>query len=86
VQQTNAFMRAYKKLHSNQKDAVDKAVEDIVVDPTIGVAKKGDLQGVYVYKFECVSQRLLLVYEYDLATRLLILVGAHEDFYRKIKK
>jgi len=86
VRQTNAFMRAYKKLHSNQKDAVDKAVEDIVVDPTIGAAKKGDLQGVYVYKFECVSQRLLLAYEYDLATRLLLLVGTHENFYRKIKK
>jgi mRNA-degrading endonuclease RelE of RelBE toxin-antitoxin system len=86
VQQTNTFMRAYKKLHSNQKDAVDKAVEEIVVDPTIGAAKKGDLQGVYVYKFECVSQRLLLAYEYDSATRLLLLVGTHENFYRKIKK
>jgi len=86
VQQTNAFMRAYKKLHRNQKDAVDKAVEEIVVDPTIGAAKKGDLQGVYVYKFECVSQRLLLAYEYDSATRLLLLVGTHENFYRKIKK
>lgn len=86
MQQTNAFMRAYKKLHRNQKDAVDKAVEEIVVDPTIGAAKKGDLQGVYVYKFECVSQRLLLAYEYDSATRLLLLVGTHENFYRKIKK
>ncbi len=79
-------MRAYKKLHNNQKDAVDKAVADIVIDPTVGIAKKGDLQGVYVYKFECVGQRFLLAYEYDSVTRVLLLVGSHENFYRKIKK
>jgi len=86
VRQTNAFMRAYKRLHNNQKDAVDQAVAKIVVDPVVGAAKKGDLQGVYVYKFECVNQRFLLAYEYDLATRVLLLVGSHENFYRKIKK
>jgi len=86
VRQTNAFMRAYKRLHNNQKDAVDQAVAKIVIDPTAGTAKKGDLQGVYVYKFECVHQRFLLAYEYDLATRVLLLVGSHENFYRKIKK
>ncbi|MDQ6993038.1 MAG: type II toxin-antitoxin system RelE/ParE family toxin [Mariprofundus sp.] len=81
LRQTNAFMRAYKKLHGNQKDAVDKAVENIVSDPTIGAAKKGDLQGVYVYNFECVSQRLLWAYECDSAARLLLLVGTHEIFF-----
>jgi len=86
IRQSNAFIRAYKKLHNNQKDAVDKAVQHIVMDPTLGMAKKGDLQGVYVYKFECVSQRFLLAYEYDPTTRLLLLVGSHENFYRKIKK
>ena len=86
VQQTNAFMRSYKRLHNNQKDAVDNAVADIVRDPTLGMAKKGDLQGVYVYKFECVNQRFLLAYEYDPVTRILLLVGSHENFYRKLKK
>ncbi len=86
VKQTNAFKRAYKKLHSNQKDAVDQAVEVIVANTDLGTAKKGDLQGVHVYKFECVGQRFLLAYEYDQATRVLLLVGSHENFYRKIKK
>ncbi|PCI43533.1 MAG: addiction module toxin RelE [Proteobacteria bacterium] len=85
IRQSNAFMRSYKKLHNNQKDAVDKAVADIALDPTLGTVKKGDLQGVYVYKFECVKQRFLLAYEYDSTTRLLLLVGSHENFYRKIK-
>ncbi|MFA7241473.1 MAG: type II toxin-antitoxin system RelE/ParE family toxin [Sulfuricellaceae bacterium] len=28
---------------------------------------------------------MLLAYEYDPATRLLLLVGAHENFYRELK-
>lgn len=86
VQQTNTFLRAYKKLHNNQKDAVDRAVADIVRDPTIGEAKQGDLSGVYVYKFDCVKQRFLLAYEYDPASRVLLLVGTHENFYRNLKR
>lgn len=86
VQQTNGFLRAYKKLHNNQKDAVDQAVADIVLDPTIGEAKKGDLSGVFVYKFDCVIQVFLLAYEYDPPSRLLLLVGTHENFYRSLKR
>ncbi|TAN81636.1 MAG: type II toxin-antitoxin system RelE/ParE family toxin [Gallionella sp.] len=86
VQQTNTFLRAYKKLHNNQKDAVDQAVADIVRDPVIGEAKKGDLSGIYVYKFDCVNQLFLLAYEYDPTNRVLLLVGTHENFYRNLKR
>ena len=86
VQQANAFLRTYKKLHNNQKKEVDQAVADIVSDPTIGEAKKGDLLGVYVYKFDCINQQFLLAYEYDPATRVLLLVGTHENFYRDLKR
>lgn len=86
VIQTNAFLRAYKKLHNNQKDAVDQAVDEIIRDPGIGEAKKGDLVGVYVHKFDCVNQLFLLAYEYDPATRVLLLVGTHENFYRNLKR
>jgi mRNA interferase RelE/StbE len=86
VQQTNAFLRAYKKLHNNQKDAVDQAVADIVRHPTLGEAKKGDLAGVFVHKFDCVNQMFLLAYEYDPVSRLLLLVGTHENFYRSLKR
>ncbi len=86
ILQTNAFLRAYKKLHNNQKDAVDRAVAAIVRDPTLGEAKKGDLAGVFVYKFDCLNQRFLLAYEYDPASRLLLLVGTHENFYRNLKR
>jgi len=86
VRQTNAFLRTYKKLNNNQKDVVDQAVTDIVRDPTIGEAKKGDLSGVYVHKFDCINQLFLLAYEYDSTTRVLLLVGTHENFYRNLKR
>ena len=86
VLQTNVFTRAYKKLHSNQKDAVDKAVAFIIQNPSLGEEKKGDLSGVFVYKFDCVNQLYLLAYAFDSSTRVLLLVGAHENFYRALKR
>jgi len=85
VQQSNVFLRAYKKLHNNQKDAVDQAVAGIIHDPSVGEAKKGDLAGIYVHKFDCVNQLFLLACEYDPTTRVLLLVGTHENFYRNLK-
>jgi hypothetical protein len=86
VLQSAVFKRAYKRLHSNQKADVDDAVADIVRDPSIGEAKKGDLAGVFVHKFQCNGQLTLLAYEYDPATRLLLLLGSHENFYRDLKR
>lgn len=84
--QTNAFSRAYKRLRRNQQADVDDAIAAIVADPALGEAKKGDLAGVFVYKFSCVGQMFLLAYEFDPETRLLLLVGTHENFYRTLKR
>ncbi|MDZ4252934.1 MAG: type II toxin-antitoxin system RelE/ParE family toxin [Sulfuritalea sp.] len=86
ILQAAAFRRAYKRLHPRQKADVDDAVQAIVDDPTLGEAKKGDLSGVFVYKFKCNAQLTLLAYEYDPATRLLLLLGSHENFYRELKR
>jgi mRNA interferase RelE/StbE len=86
VLQTASFKRAYKRLHANQKADVDDAVKAIVADPTLGDAKKGDLAGVFVYKFACIGQLTLLAYEYDPTTRMLLLLGSHENFYRELKR
>ena len=85
VVEGSGFKRAYKRLHGNQKADVDDAVLAIVADPTLGEAKVGDLAGVFVYKFQCVKQAYLLAYEYDPETRVLLLVGSHENFYRALK-
>jgi mRNA interferase RelE/StbE len=86
VFQSNAFSRAYKKLHPNQQADVDDAVAVIVANPEVGEAKKGDLRGVYVYKFKSNQQLMLLAYEYDPETRMLLLLGSHENFYRALKR
>jgi mRNA interferase RelE/StbE len=84
VRQSAMFKRAYKRLHPKQKADVDDAVTDIVRNPAIGEAKKGDLAGVFVHKFKCNGQLTLLAYEYDPET--LLLLGSHENFYRDLKR
>ena len=86
VYQTAVFKRAYKRLQANQKADVDDAVANIVRDPSVGEAKKGDLAGVLVHKFKCNGQLTLLAYEYDPGTRQLLLLGSHENFYRELKR
>ena len=86
VTQTSAFGRTYKKLHLQQKKDVDTAVEVIVSNPLVGDAKRGDLSGVYVYKFKSQTQLFLLAYEFDPQTRHLLLLGTHENFYRDLKR
>ncbi|MBZ0091086.1 MAG: type II toxin-antitoxin system RelE/ParE family toxin [Sulfuricellaceae bacterium] len=86
ILQSATFKRAYKRLHPNQKADVDDAVAEIVCDPTLGEAKKGDLAGVFVHKFMCNGKLSLLAYEYNPGTRLSLLLGSHENFYRDLKR
>jgi mRNA-degrading endonuclease RelE of RelBE toxin-antitoxin system len=81
-----AFKQRYKKLHQNQKTPVNNAIEIIKANPQIGKQKKGDLIGVYVYKFDCLWQQFLLAYEFDFKTRVLLALGVHENFYRDLKR
>jgi hypothetical protein len=85
VHQSTLFRRAYKRLHPNEKADVDDAIAEIIKDPTVGEPKKGDLAAVFVYKFRCNGQLTLLAYEYDAVSRLLLLLGSHENFYRTLK-
>jgi mRNA-degrading endonuclease RelE of RelBE toxin-antitoxin system len=84
--QMPAFKKTYKKLHKQTKKEVDNAIRVIVKDPKIGTEKKGDLSGVFVYKFKIHQQEFLLAYEWDPKTRILHALGVHENFYRDLKK
>ncbi len=86
VLQEREFKVAYKKLHPNQKKAVNTAILEIVENPLIGVEKKGDLKGVFVHKFKCLDRLLLLAYQWDPLTRTLLALGVHENFYRDMKR
>jgi len=83
-----SFSRALKRLSKNEKNDLDDAVRAVVKDTSIGDLKKGDLNGVSVYKFHIVGQLALLAYEYDDTNDKLTLLafGSHENFYRDLKK
>ncbi|MAX66907.1 MAG: type II toxin-antitoxin system RelE/ParE family toxin [Bacteriovoracaceae bacterium] len=85
VFQTNLFNKKIKKLSKKQKLDLDEAIKKIVADPTIGQEKKGDLIGVFVYKFKSSAQLFLLAYEWDEDSRTLLMIGVHENFYREVK-
>jgi mRNA interferase RelE/StbE len=86
VLQQCEFKRAYKKLHKNQKVVVDKAIDNLVKNPHMGIEKNGDLSGLYVYKLNILKQEYLLAYEFDPKTRILVTLGVHENFYRDLKR
>jgi len=87
IKQTNSFKKVVKKLHINQKKELDEAVREILKNPHIGTAKKGDLYGVRVFKFNMVNQLTLLAYNYDTHSNVITLLalGAHEVFYKNLK-
>jgi len=86
IRVTPTFERAVKKLHTRDKKELDEAVREIAANPGIGVAKKGDLAGVYVHKFKINKQEVLLSYQYAPSELILLSLGSHENFYRKLKR
>jgi mRNA interferase RelE/StbE len=84
---TPTFERVVKKLHRQQKTALDEAVRTIASQPEVGEAKVGDLAGVQVYKFRMGNLLCLLAYRVlDENTIKLLTVGPHENFYRDLKR
>jgi mRNA-degrading endonuclease YafQ of YafQ-DinJ toxin-antitoxin module len=83
--QKPSFKRVYKRLFANQKQAVDNALSAVIQNPMLGKQKRGDLSGMFIYKFDCVNQEYLLAYQWDEASRTFIALGVHENFYRDLK-
>jgi len=88
VQQTQRFKKVVKKLHSNEKKALDKAILMLIQQPQLGEMKKGDLTGVRVYKFKMQNQLTLLAYRVinEVPCLLMLSIGTHENFYRDLKQ
>lgn len=85
VVQYTAFVRAVKRLHPSEKEAVKAAVRQIIADPAAGKLKIGDLAGVRVHKIKHNGQLKLLAYRHDHDTLALLNYGSHENFYRDLK-
>lgn len=86
VSQTKIFGRQKKKLHTNQIAQLDEAIKSIMDNPNLGETKKGDLQGVRVYKFRIINQEYLLAYTNSENEVCLLSLGNHENFYRDLEK
>lgn len=86
VLQTNRFAKQVRKLTILQKSELDERIREILADPEIGEPKRGDLAGVYVYKFNLIKQRYLLAYTVSTDALTLLMLGPHENFYRDLKK
>jgi hypothetical protein len=91
VSASPSFNRVAKKLHARDKTTLDQAVKAIALDPLIGEEKRGDLLGVFVYKFKLNSQETLLAYELSPnkvtpEEVFLLGVGPHENFYTQLKR
>lgn len=74
-----------KKLKIEYQRAIDK----ILVDHTIGIAKKGDLAGVYGYDiyYNGINYELAYTVEYiDDKVIVVIMAGTRENFYDAIKR
>ena len=82
-----AFEKVVKKLHVNAKLDLDKAIRELILNPSAGDMKKGDLNGIRVYKFKMVRQLTLLAYIYNENEESLTLLALspHENFYRDLK-
>ncbi|EGV51559.1 hypothetical protein QQ73_21300 [Candidatus Endoriftia persephone str. Guaymas] len=76
VLQTTRIKTVVKKTHKNQKRDLGKAVREIMANPAACEMKVGDLTGVQVYRFKMADQ----------LTLTLLGLGAHENFYRDLKR
>ncbi len=84
--QSPTFAKQKKKLKKNQIKKLDEAIKTIMVNPDIGDIKKGDLQGIRVYKYKVGNNLILLAYEIEGSILYLYFFGSHQNFYRELSK
>ena len=85
VYQSRSFERKVKKFTKREKIKLDEQVRNIIDDPLIGSEKKGDLRGVFVYKFKLQKAQYLMAYRFVGEDLELIMIGPHENYYSALK-
>ncbi len=73
-------------MHKLEKKILDQVIRNITDNPSIGKEKKGDLRGIFVYKFKIKTAEYLLAYRIVGEDLELIMIGPHENYYRDLKK
>ncbi len=85
ILQSRSFERKVKKFSKQEKKILDEQILIITKSPSVGEEKKGDLRGVYVYKFKIKTIQYLLSYRFVGDDLELIMIGPHENYYRDLK-
>jgi mRNA-degrading endonuclease RelE of RelBE toxin-antitoxin system len=85
VYQSRSFEKRVKRFSESEKSILDREIEKIMQDSSIGEEKKGDLRGVYVHKFKIKTIQYLLSYRMVETDLELIMIGPHENYYRDLK-
>ena len=83
--QSRSFGKTVKKFNKKEKLALDDAVKEIAKNPSVGTEKKGELRGIFVYKFKIPRTEFLLSYRLVGEDLELITIGPHENYYRDLK-
>ena len=87
VLQSRSFAIRIRKFQKQKKIFLDQQVHTIVNDPSIGQKKRGELKGVFIYKFKIHTTQYLLSYRLrDSETLELIMIGPYENYYRDLEK
>jgi len=82
--QSRSFEKKVKRFSVKQKKSLDKQIRKILDNPSVGKEKKGDLRGVFVYKFKIDAAQHLLSYRVIKGVLELIMIGPHENYYRDL--
>jgi mRNA interferase RelE/StbE len=85
ILQSRSFENKVKRFTSKEKAALDQEIKKICDDPRIGEEKKGDLKGIFIYKFKMKTSQYLLSYRWNNKDLELIMLGPHENYYRDLK-
>ena len=85
IYQSRLFEKKIKKFNKQEKEILDKEIEQIAKNLSIGDMKKGDLQDIYVYKFKIKTVQYLLAYRIKNDNLELIMIGPHENYYKDLK-
>ena len=86
ILQSASFERKVKRFSEQEKAELDSHIRNIIENPLIGIEKKGDLRGIFVYKFRIRKQLCLLSYRFGREHIELIMIGHHENYYRDSKQ
>ena len=86
IYQSRSFETKAKKPSKPEKEALDREIQRIADEPTVGEEKKGDLKGAFIHKFKIGNTQHLLAYRWSGRDLELVTIGPHENDYRNLKQ